>query len=467
MICAQLDQSWTVSVGGQVVSPRIDGSFQINNILAPDLFGLGGPGTSPDFFSDQYLRVVGTTNSGGVTRYAYSSPFQIRQGQAYTVGSLIFTDSPPLTNHSLLASASAAVITAIDQTSRLRVLARLSNGTIKDVTSRTEWTVYYTSNPGILTIDMDGLATAKGAGSTIATAVNEGAVSSIRILVAPGVNRTTIDGTVELPDGTAVAGAELRVVGQGPIATSSLDGSFVTSDNVAVLDPTLAVTVSVVRQQRLFVGSSGYVEAVPSGRTHTGVITLRSAGLDRDSDGIPDVVEAVLGMNPDNRDSDRDGLADGDEDQDNDGLTNFEEVALGTILEGRSGVGVVGDKVAKGSTEAGATVSVFHPEPIEAFAVVIDHTGLPVLRYEQSEELQSVQPEFVRSEEISAGKSRLVFIVDYDAPHDFRTLLATQATEVFRIVFDVKAAKVRTPVKVVRTPVGVGGVAPEFTVNGR
>lgn len=52
---------------------------------------------------------------------------------------------------------------------------------------------------------------------------------------------------------------------------------------------------------------------------------------DADGDGVPDVVEeAHDDLYPDNGDSDGDGVCDGDEDSDGDGLTNSEELALGT-----------------------------------------------------------------------------------------------------------------------------------------
>ena len=50
---------------------------------------------------------------------------------------------------------------------------------------------------------------------------------------------------------------------------------------------------------------------------------------DRDGDGVPDDVEPLLGLDPDNPDTDGDGIFDGDEDFDGDGLTNFEEIIIG------------------------------------------------------------------------------------------------------------------------------------------
>ena len=54
-------------------------------------------------------------------------------------------------------------------------------------------------------------------------------------------------------------------------------------------------------------------------------------GSDRDQDGLPDEVETLLGLNPDNPDTDDDGILDGDEDYDADNVTNFQEVVLQTL----------------------------------------------------------------------------------------------------------------------------------------
>jgi len=51
---------------------------------------------------------------------------------------------------------------------------------------------------------------------------------------------------------------------------------------------------------------------------------------DRDRDGVPDLLEASLGLDPDNPDTDGDGISDGLEDYDNDTLSNAAEVLLET-----------------------------------------------------------------------------------------------------------------------------------------
>lgn len=48
---------------------------------------------------------------------------------------------------------------------------------------------------------------------------------------------------------------------------------------------------------------------------------------DTDRDGIPDICEAFFGTDPNNFDTDNDAVADGSEDHDGDGYTNYQEMA--------------------------------------------------------------------------------------------------------------------------------------------
>jgi hypothetical protein len=76
----KLDESWTVSINGQTAAADSNGSFFVPNVSAPDLFGPGGPGSSPDFKSDDFLRATAVRHLNGVTRYAFSDTFQIDRG---------------------------------------------------------------------------------------------------------------------------------------------------------------------------------------------------------------------------------------------------------------------------------------------------------------------------------------------------------------------------------------------------
>ncbi len=63
------------------------------------------------------------------------------------------------------------------------------------------------------------------------------------------------------------------------------------------------------------------------------IFTVFSIANDRDGDGIPDLLEIALNLNPDDQDTDDNDIFDGQEDFDNDGLSNFIEVLLATDLK--------------------------------------------------------------------------------------------------------------------------------------
>jgi hypothetical protein len=57
-------------------------------------------------------------------------------------------------------------------------------------------------------------------------------------------------------------------------------------------------------------------------------VTVAQQDEDPDEDGLSNAIEADLGLDPENADTDGDGTRDGDEDTDRDGLTNIDEVRL-------------------------------------------------------------------------------------------------------------------------------------------
>lgn len=62
-----------------------------------------------------------------------------------------------------------------------------------------------------------------------------------------------------------------------------------------------------------------------------GTYTIRR-DLDRDGDKLPNFLEILLGLDPDNPDTDNNGVMDGDEDFDNDHLSNYGEIVMGTSV---------------------------------------------------------------------------------------------------------------------------------------
>jgi len=318
-----LDSTWTLTINGQTVQASEDGSFVITNISAPDLFGADGPGSPRDNLSDDFMRLVGFRTVDGVTEYVFSEPFQIQQGQTFIIPDLTFTTTPPPLSENLTVTVPTTLL-EVGSALQLTVTGNLADGTQADLTARTQWTVYRTSNDEIVTVDRDGLVTGHRVGNVFITAFNEGAIAVKRIIVTSAVSQTTVEGFVRLDDGGPVENAEVRT-NYNDTATTDVTGFFQMLIDIP-LEGEITVTAS---SQSL--GLSGISQTVPTvadGITDTGIILL-DQGLDSDSDGLTDNIEAAIGLDPNNPDTDNNGVLDGDEDTDGDGLTNLQEVRIG------------------------------------------------------------------------------------------------------------------------------------------
>lgn len=268
----ELDETWTLTVNGQSIQANPDGSFKIPNISAADSFGPGGPGTRPDFLSDDFLRLIGTRTVDGATEYVFSQPFQISQGQSFTIGNLTFTDFPPPLPEKIRIEAASQVL-GIGDTTQLTVIATLADGSTKDVTLRSMWTIYRTSNPQIASIGDDGLVSAHSVGTAFITAVNEGATAVQRILVAELVVLTDVEGIAQLEDGSPGVGCS-AMTDLGHAAVLDADGFFLFPDVEVPSEGAVTVTVTCDGGSETVGGSSGPVSIVPGGITDVGIIIL-------------------------------------------------------------------------------------------------------------------------------------------------------------------------------------------------
>ncbi|MEM7244578.1 MAG: FG-GAP-like repeat-containing protein [Acidobacteriota bacterium] len=323
-----LDERCELTVDGRTVQVSSDGSFLIPNIASPDE-------APADFLSDDFKRLVGTCDFETGLLNVFSEPFQILGGQAVQVGSLTFTEQPPPLTESLATSIDPLVLTSLGATAQVTALATLPDDSTRDVTARTEWTSYRTSNPAVATIDIDGEVTAVGTGSAFLTAINEGATSVIVITVALGDDLTTVIGEVVSDDDSAIESADVRLIGASGTATSGTDGSFTIAD---------AASDRLIRAEVLFFDGSDTRlalseprEPFPGGFTDLGSLVplticelLGGACNDADGDCVPDASEAALGFAPDDPDSNDDGTRDGEGDPDLDGLSTCAELVLGT-----------------------------------------------------------------------------------------------------------------------------------------
>lgn len=267
----RLDETWMVTVNGQTVQVNPDGSFRIPNIAAPDQFGAGGPGTRPDFLSDDFLRVIGTKTVDGVTLYAFGEPFQIANGRIFSIAEVTITDQPPPVPTAIEITADPQVI-ALGESTQLTVTGERADGALIDVTPRSAWTIYRTSNPAIGAVGPDGLVTGNAVGSVFVTAVNEGATAVKRITVASDVVVTTVEGFVQLEDGSPVDGALVTTLFGGSTTTGA-DGFFSLPTTLPA-DELVLVRVTAEIGGAFFAGTSALTTVVPGGVTDVGIVVL-------------------------------------------------------------------------------------------------------------------------------------------------------------------------------------------------
>ena len=338
MLAQQLDSSWQLTVAGQTVFADDDGTFRIDNIAAPDLFGPDGPGTVPDFLSDDPVRLTGVSLAGERPRYVFSEPFRIRGGAtvALSFSDLVFTDTPPPVVDVLRVRADRPTLTQIGATTQVRATARVADGSELDVTPATAWTIYRTSNPGVATVDRDGVITTRGKGMAFITASNDGVTAVTQIDVLPGAPLTTISGFVlRRSDDSPIEGVNVQVIGLAGLGTTDRNGQFVIEDV-----PTNLGSLSLSLQSdagALLLGFSRELDLVAGGISDGGIIRATSFDeltegecTDQDGDCLPTAFELAYGLDPFDADSDDDGVNDGDEDPDGDQFSNRLEVFFGT-----------------------------------------------------------------------------------------------------------------------------------------
>ncbi len=280
----RLDETWTVTVSGQSVQVNPDGSFRIPNISAPDQFGAGGPGTPPDFLSDDFLRVVGTKTVNGATLYAFGTPFQITTNEIFSIDEITITDRPPPFPASIEVTADPGLI-LVNETTQLTTIGTLADGSKVDITPRSAWTIYRVSNPAIASVDGDGLVTGHQLGAVFVTAANEGATATERIDVTAAVVTTSVEGFVQLEDGTPVAGADVSTDLGGQ--TNSASGGFFELVDLEVPSEVSTLTVTAMTElggQQLS-GSSGPLEIVTGGVIDAGIIKIAESSCEPDMCG--------------------------------------------------------------------------------------------------------------------------------------------------------------------------------------
>lgn len=220
-----------VTVNGQTVPVDENGNFRIFNVLAPDQFGPGGPGTAPDFTSDEWFRVTGTGQVDGNQVFISSDKFRIEQGDNVNVNNLVVSRNPiPIPETIQLVVPGGGMEFDVGSFIQLQTLGTLPNGDFIDVTGGS-FTTYRSSNPNRMKVNDNGLVEIVDAGTVFLSASNDGATSALRLIGVTPDPTATVIGYTELSVGNPLEGVEITIDGAPGLSTmSGPDGFFQLND---------------------------------------------------------------------------------------------------------------------------------------------------------------------------------------------------------------------------------------------
>jgi hypothetical protein len=249
------------------------GQFLVANLSAPDNFGADGPGSRPDFLSDDYVRGIAATLWDGAPAYLYSEPFRIRQSQSVMIAEWLVSDRPPQLIEQLFL-VSATTLLTVGDTTQIGAIGVLPNGDTIDVTDSLSFTTYRTSRIDVANVSIGGLVEGIAPGIVTITASNEGATAVARFTVTAQALTTNVEGYVQMQDGSAAVGAEV-ILSTGRATTSDLDGFFIFNDVVVpVENPTVSVRARAMIAGHTQTAFSGPLAAVSGGTTDAGILVL-------------------------------------------------------------------------------------------------------------------------------------------------------------------------------------------------
>lgn len=130
------------------------------------------------------VRVRATcVEEGGTTRSGQSGWVTIPANGSVRVSDISFTVVEPIPA-TLALSAPTTVLNGVGETVQLTATATYPDGLVEEVNGAAAGTSYVSSNPGVATVDADGLVTAQASGAVLVSATNEGALALLRLTVA-------------------------------------------------------------------------------------------------------------------------------------------------------------------------------------------------------------------------------------------------------------------------------------------
>ncbi len=167
-----LDDSCTASILNRTIEVSADGTFAIPNVSVPQ----------------GVFRVRVVCDRDGVVSFG-QGPFVSGVANGSTdVGPIEASDETPIPVM-LLLDAPATMLTEGVPSVQLEATGILVGGAMVDRTAAATGTFYTSSNPSVLTVSADGVATATGSGTVIVTATNEGVIATLALTADLGGDR--------------------------------------------------------------------------------------------------------------------------------------------------------------------------------------------------------------------------------------------------------------------------------------
>lgn len=163
--------------------------------------------------------------------------------------------------------------------------------------------------------------------AVLRTAPRDGAILGGNVAVAAVLTEPVAVASINTQSLTLLFAGADRVFGTLDDAPVSAQVSYSPGNLTAFLQPLTNSLGPGVYRATLAAGildEAGNASLTPTEWT----FTVYDPAADQDGDGLPDELEAYLGLDPNDSDTDNDGTPDGQEDQDGDGLINVGEVLL-------------------------------------------------------------------------------------------------------------------------------------------
>jgi hypothetical protein len=166
---AQLNDHCTVSVLNRTAQVDEGGIWVVRNVPA----NLGR------------VRARATCVENGVTRVGQSDFFNVPPNGVVAIPQIDFAQPQPVPAKLTLTAASLTLASP-GTTTQLSAIVTDPSGAARDVSGLAAGTNYTTSNPAVVTVSDQGVVTAVSSGLAILSALNEGALGLVRIVVAGG-----------------------------------------------------------------------------------------------------------------------------------------------------------------------------------------------------------------------------------------------------------------------------------------